>query len=39
MKTKNIILYLTALLTMCSCQDMFEPADENNRQEDAMYEE
>ena len=22
---------------MCSCQDMFEPADENNRQEDAMY--
>ena len=39
MKTKNIILYLTALLTMSSCQDMFEPADENNRQEDAMYEE
>ena len=39
MKTKNIILYLTALLTLCSCQDMFEPADENNRQEDAMYEE
>lgn len=39
MKTRNIILYLTALLTMCSCQDMFEPADENNRQEDAMYEE
>lgn len=39
MKTKNIILYLTVLLTMCSCQDMFEPADENNRQEDAMYEE
>ena len=39
MKTKNIILYLTALLTICSCQDMFEPADENNRQEDAMYEE
>ena len=39
MKTRNIILYLTVLLTMCSCQDMFEPADENNRQEDAMYEE
>ena len=39
MKTRNIILYLTALLTICSCQDMFEPADENNRQEDAMYEE
>ena len=39
MKTKNIILYLMALLITCSCQDMFEPADENNRQEDAMYEE
>ncbi len=39
MKTKNIILYLTALLTLSSCQDMFAPADENNRQEDAMYEE
>ena len=39
MKTKNIILYLTALLTLCSCQEMFAPADENNRQEDAMYEE
>ncbi|MDD5783893.1 MAG: RagB/SusD family nutrient uptake outer membrane protein [Prevotella sp.] len=39
MKKRNIILYLTVLLTMCSCQDMFEPADENNRQEDAMYEE
>ena len=39
MKTKNIILYLTALLTLSSCQDMFAPADENNRQEDAVYEE
>ena len=39
MKKKNIILYLTALLTLSSCQDMFAPADENNRQEDAMYEE
>ena len=39
MKTKNIIFYLIGLLTFCSCQDMFEPADENNRQEDAMYEE
>lgn len=39
MKTKNIILYLMGLLIVCSCQDMFEPADENNRQEDAMYEE
>ncbi|MDE6646275.1 MAG: RagB/SusD family nutrient uptake outer membrane protein, partial [Prevotella sp.] len=39
MKTKNIILYLIGLLGLCSCQDMFEPADENNRREDAMYEE
>ena len=39
MKTKNIILYLTGLLVLCSCNDMFSPADENNRQEDAMYEE
>ena len=39
MKTKNIILYFIGLLAFCSCQDMFEPADENNRQEDAMYEE
>ena len=39
MKTRNIIFYLIGLLTFCSCEDMFEPADENNRQEDAMYEE
>ena len=39
MKTKNILFYLFGLLVFCSCQDMFEPADENNRQEDAMYEE
>ena len=39
MKTRNIILYFIGLLTFCSCQDMFEPADENNRTEDAMYEE
>ena len=39
MKTRNIILYFIGLLTICSCDDMFEPADENNRQEDAMYEE
>ena len=32
MKTKNIILYFIGLLAFCSCQDMFEPADENNRQ-------
>ena len=36
---KNIIFYLVGLLVVCSCEDMFEPADENNRQEDAMYEE
>ena len=36
MKTKNIILYLTALLTLSSCQDMFAPAHENPRQEGAM---
>ena len=39
MKTRNIIFYLIGLLAFCSCQDMFEPADENNRQEEAMYEE
>lgn len=39
MKIKNIILYLVGALTICSCEDMFEPAKENNRQEDAMYEE
>lgn len=39
MKTRNIILYLCGLLAVCSCADMFEPADENNRQEEAMYEE
>ena len=32
MKTRNIILYFIGLLAFCSCQDMFEPADENNRQ-------
>lgn len=39
MKTKNIILCFIGLLAFCSCQDMFEPADENNRTEDVMYEE
>ena len=39
MKTRNIIFYLIGFLVFCSCDDMFEPADENNRQEDAMYEE
>ena len=32
MKTKNIIFYLIGLLAFCSCDDMFQPADENNRQ-------
>ena len=39
MKTKNIILYLVGLLVFCSCQDMFEPADENNRQLEDLTEE
>ena len=39
MKTRNIILYFIGALVLCSCQDMFEPADENNKQEEAMYEE
>ena len=39
MKTRNIIFYLIGLLAICSCDDMFEPADENTRQEDAMYQE
>lgn len=37
MKINNIILYLTGLILFSSCQDMFTPADENTRQEDAMY--
>ena len=32
-----LVFLYSCLLT--SCDDMFEPADENNRQEDAMYEE
>ena len=39
MKTRNIILYFIGALVLCSCQDMFEPADENTRQEDTMYQE
>lgn len=39
MKTRNIILYFIGLLAICSCDDMFEPADVNNRPEEAMYEE
>ncbi len=39
MKTRNIILYLIGLLVFCSCEDMFDPADENNRQTEDMTEE
>lgn len=39
MKIRNLILCFVGALTICSCDDMFEPAAENNRQEDAMYEE
>ena len=39
MKTRNILLYVIGLLAITSCGDMFEPLDENTRQEDAMYEE
>ncbi len=39
MKTRNIILILIGLLGICSCDDMFEPAKENTRQEDAFVEE
>ena len=39
MKTRNILLYLIALLTFCACDDMFEPADENHRQTEDMTEE
>ena len=39
MKTRNIILYFLGLVAFSSCNDMFEPADENNRTEDAMVEE
>ena len=39
MKTRNIIFYLIGLLAFCSCDDMFEPADENNRQLEDLTEE
>ena len=39
MKTRNIIFYLIGLLAFCSCDDMFDPANENNRQADDMTEE
>ena len=34
-----LLLSFSPSLLFVSCDDMFEPADENNRQEDAMYEE
>ena len=34
----SFLLPLSSFL-VTSCDDMFEPADENNRQEEAMYEE
>ena len=39
MKIRNIIFYLLGLLAVCSCDDMFEPADENNRQLEDLTEE
>ena len=39
MKTKNIIFYLIGLLAFCSCEDMFEPAEENRRQLEDLTEE
>lgn len=39
MKTKNIIFYLIGILAFSSCEDMFEPADENTRQLEAMVQE
>ena len=35
----TVIGYCLLVIGLTSCQDMFEPADENTRQEDAMYEE
>ena len=34
-----IICHLSLSVALTSCEDMFDPADENKRQEDAMYEE
>lgn len=39
MKKKNIIYCLTALLAFSSCEDMFEPAEENTRQLEALIQE
>ena len=37
--TIPVIGYCLLVIALTSCSDMFEPADENTRQEDAMYEE
>ncbi len=39
MKTRNIIFYLIGLLVFCSCNDMFEPAEENKRTAEDLAEE
>ncbi|MBR4897228.1 MAG: RagB/SusD family nutrient uptake outer membrane protein [Prevotella sp.] len=39
MKKSNIILCFIGLLAFCSCQDIFEPAEENKRQLDDLTEE
>ena len=39
MKTRNIIFYLIGLLAFSSCDDMFNPAAENNRQVEDFTEE
>jgi hypothetical protein len=39
MKTKNILFYLIGLLVFSSCDDMFDPADENTRQIEDLTEE
>lgn len=39
MKIRKYLFAFIGLFVFSSCQDMFEPADENNRQEDAMIQE
>ena len=39
MKTRNILFFLFGLHAFCSCDDMFDPAIENNRQTEDMTEE
>ena len=39
MKTTHIILLLLGIFVLSACEDMFEPADENKRAEEAMVEE